>query len=190
MARSTAQTNNALNALNDNALMREDDDDDQEEKTRNSSTIYNKNTSTSARKSTEKENGHGGERKGGERRRTMHRDLIMHDVANLVLLPMVSVICVAGLTGAIAPRFSTFVIFFYILGDLIWVLKRPKTIPGLYWVIVAHHFVVLLLVRLISICMSMSMTNSVIFIRNGGFLSLSLSLCVCVCLLATSELYI
>ena len=85
-----------------------------------------------------------------KKKRVLHTDLILHDAANLVLLPMVSMICVAGLTGAIAPRFSTFVIFFYILGDLVWVLKRPKAIPGLYWVIITHHLVVLLLVRLIS----------------------------------------
>ena len=84
---------------------------------------------------------------GGRPKREMHIDLIMHDVANLFALPVVSSIGLLGLAGIISPRHSTFTIFFYILVDLIWILKRPAAIPNLYAVIVTHHFVVLLLVR-------------------------------------------
>lgn len=84
---------------------------------------------------------------GGRPKREMHIDLIMHDIANLFALPVVSSIGLLGLAGIISPRHSTFTIFFYILVDLIWILKRPAAIPNLYAVIVTHHFVVLLLVR-------------------------------------------
>ena len=89
----------------------------------------------------------GGKGAGARPKREMHIDMIRHDVANLVVLPVVSSIGLLGLAGVISPRHSTFTIFFYILVDLIWILKRPDAIPNLYAVIVTHHLVVLLLVR-------------------------------------------
>lgn len=75
----------------------------------------------------------------------MKRACIIHDLANVVLLPILGGITAAGLLGYFDPSKVTILFTWYIVADFTWVLIEPNAVPSLPNVILLHHFVTFVL---------------------------------------------
>ncbi|KAL4438481.1 hypothetical protein ABPG77_000129 [Micractinium sp. CCAP 211/92] len=71
----------------------------------------------------------------------MKRACIIHDQVNLLLLPILGGLTIAGLTGHVAAELVTHLFLGYVLLDMAWVLVIPDAVPSLPGVILLHHFV-------------------------------------------------
>lgn len=75
----------------------------------------------------------------------MKRAAVVHDIANLVCLPVLCSIALAGLCGVIDPTVFAWCIFAYVALDTIWIMVQPDAVPSAVTMIRAHHGVTLLL---------------------------------------------
>ncbi|EFN53634.1 expressed protein [Chlorella variabilis] len=71
----------------------------------------------------------------------MKRACIVHDWVNLVLVPIIAAMTMAGLVGLIDPALVTYAFIAYVAGDFVWVFLQPEAVPSLPTVILAHHAV-------------------------------------------------
>lgn len=55
---------------------------------------------------------------------------MLHDLANLVCLPVLCSIALAGLLGAADPYIFSWCIFTYVLLDTVWILLQPDAVPS------------------------------------------------------------
>ncbi|KAL4431312.1 hypothetical protein ABPG75_006568 [Micractinium tetrahymenae] len=69
------------------------------------------------------------------------RPAAVHDQVNLLLLPILGGLTIAGLTGHVAPELVTHLFLGYVLADMAWVFLIPDAVPSLPGVILLHHFV-------------------------------------------------
>lgn len=75
----------------------------------------------------------------------MKRAAIVHDWANLICLPMLCTLAVAGLCGGVEPTTFARCIFLYVALDTVWVMIQPEAVPAAITAIRIHHVVTLLL---------------------------------------------
>ncbi|KAI3425329.1 hypothetical protein D9Q98_009093 [Chlorella vulgaris] len=75
----------------------------------------------------------------------MKRACIVHDWVNLVLVPIIGLMTIAGLSGQLDPSHVTHAFLAYVLGDFVWVALQPEAVPSLPTVILAHHVVTFVL---------------------------------------------
>jgi hypothetical protein len=73
------------------------------------------------------------------------RPYVLHEQANLVLLPLLCVLCVGGLAGLFDCWLVTVVFTAYIIGDLLWIFIWPESLPRFPLVIKVHHLITLAL---------------------------------------------
>lgn len=74
--------------------------------------------------------------------------VILHDRANLVALPAIGTLVLAGLLGYIDTHLVTQAFIFYIVADFFWILLEPKAVPSRPRVILWHHAVTFLLLQI------------------------------------------
>lgn len=70
---------------------------------------------------------------------------LLHDKANLLLLPILGSLTAAGLLGYADPAKVTILFTWYILADFAWILVEPSAVPSLPNVILLHHVVTFIL---------------------------------------------
>jgi uncharacterized iron-regulated membrane protein len=75
----------------------------------------------------------------------MKRAAIVHDWANLICLPILCTVAVAGLCGSVDPTTFAWCIFLYVALDTVWVMIQPEAVPAAITAIRIHHVVTLLL---------------------------------------------
>lgn len=74
--------------------------------------------------------------------------VVLHDRANLVALPTIGCMVLAGLLGYIDTLLVTKAFIVYIVGDLFWLILEPKAVPSRPRVIIWHHAVTFLLLQI------------------------------------------
>eukprot|EP00887_Chlorella_sp_A99_P007069 scaffold2.g7069.t1 len=70
---------------------------------------------------------------------------VRHDYANLVLLPILGCLTVAGLAGLWDPVQVTYAFTAYTLLDMAWIAVEPEAVPSKPTLILVHHAFTLLL---------------------------------------------
>ena len=70
---------------------------------------------------------------------------MLHENANLVCLPLLCVLCFAGLAGVADCWLITVAFTAYIVGDLLWIFIWPESLPRFPLVIKVHHVITLAL---------------------------------------------
>ncbi|PSC73950.1 GTP-binding chloroplastic [Micractinium conductrix] len=78
----------------------------------------------------------------------LSREVIMHDRANLLALPVIGTLVLAGLFGWCDTMLVTKAFILYIAVDFFWVLLEPKAVPSKPRIILWHHFITFLLLQL------------------------------------------
>lgn len=73
------------------------------------------------------------------------RPYVLHEQANLVLLPLLCVLCLGGLAGVFDAWLVTVAFTLYILADLAWIIIWPESLPRFPLVIKVHHLITLAL---------------------------------------------
>jgi hypothetical protein len=73
------------------------------------------------------------------------RPYVLHEQANLLLLPLLCVLCFGGLAGAVDCWLVTIAFTAYIVGDLAWIIIWPESLPRFPLVIKVHHLITLAL---------------------------------------------
>ncbi len=73
------------------------------------------------------------------------RPYVLHDQANLVCLPLLCLMCFAGLAGVADCWRITVAFTVYILADLAWILIVPESLPRFPLIITVHHLITLAL---------------------------------------------
>lgn len=69
----------------------------------------------------------------------------LHDRVNLVLLPIIGSLTVAGLLGYVDTTIVSAIFSVYVAVDLLWVAAIPEAVPSLPSIILVHHVVTLVL---------------------------------------------
>lgn len=64
-----------------------------------------------------------------------------HDAANVPVLTLIALACVAGIAGALDPLVVTKGFLAYIVLDGLWIALWPRCVPSAAAVVVAHHVV-------------------------------------------------
>lgn len=77
--------------------------------------------------------------------KAVSRQYEIHDRANLFLLPVLCVLCIAGLAGFIDCYTVTLIFTVYIIFDLSWIMLYPESLPRYPHVIMVHHVITLAL---------------------------------------------
>uniref|UniRef100_A0A7S0SFH6 TLC domain-containing protein n=1 Tax=Mantoniella antarctica TaxID=81844 RepID=A0A7S0SFH6_9CHLO len=67
----------------------------------------------------------------------------LHDALNVPLVGALSLLCIAGMLGAVDAGLITQIFTGYILLDTVWILASPSAVPRLAWAIVLHHAITL-----------------------------------------------
>jgi hypothetical protein len=80
-----------------------------------------------------------------DKRPERSRPYVLHENANLICLPLLCVACFAGLFGVADCWRITVVFTAYILGDLLWIIYWPESLPRFPLVIKVHHLITLAL---------------------------------------------
>lgn len=75
----------------------------------------------------------------------MKRATILHDQANLFLLPILGCATALGLFGYVDPVKVTILFTWYIVADFAWIFAEPNAVPSLPNVILLHHAVTFVL---------------------------------------------
>jgi hypothetical protein len=75
----------------------------------------------------------------------MKRACVLHDIANLIFLPILCSFAFAGLCGWADPWLFSLCISTYVLLDTVWIVLQPEAVPSAVAMIRVHHFVTLLL---------------------------------------------
>lgn len=70
---------------------------------------------------------------------------VRHDQANLVLLPILGCLTVAGLLQLVDPLLVTYAFTLYTVFDLAWIAIQPDAVPSKPTLILMHHVFTLLL---------------------------------------------
>ena len=70
---------------------------------------------------------------------------MLHENANLLCLPLLCVLCFAGLAGLADCWLITVAFTAYIVGDLLWIFIWPESLPRFPLVIKVHHLITLAL---------------------------------------------
>ncbi|PRW45451.1 GTP-binding chloroplastic [Chlorella sorokiniana] len=75
-------------------------------------------------------------------------EVVLHDRCNLVALPIVGGLVLAGLLGAVDTLLVTKAFILYIVADFFYILLEPKAVPSRPRVILWHHAVTFLLLQI------------------------------------------
>ena len=73
------------------------------------------------------------------------RPYLLHDQANLVCLPLLCALCLAGLAELVDCWLITVIFTVYIVADLLWILVVPESLPRFPAIITVHHLITLAL---------------------------------------------
>lgn len=73
------------------------------------------------------------------------RPYLLHDQTNLVALPILCALCVAGLADLVDCWNITVAFTAYIVFDLLWILIVPESLPRFPLIITVHHLITLAL---------------------------------------------
>lgn len=73
------------------------------------------------------------------------RPYLLHDQTNLVCLPILCALCVAGLADLVDCWAITVAFTLYIVVDLLWILIVPESLPRFPLIITVHHVITLAL---------------------------------------------
>lgn len=76
----------------------------------------------------------------------MDPEAILHDTINVYILAVIVSLSTAGILGYFSNYVVTWLMFIYIIVDLVWIVYIPKAIPSLQPLIVLHHIAVIGLV--------------------------------------------
>lgn len=84
----------------------------------------------------------------GQRAIQLSPPVIAHDRANLVALPVIGCLVLAGLAGLIDTLLVTKAFILYIVADFFWILLEPRAVPSKPRVILYHHAITFLLLQI------------------------------------------
>ena len=80
-----------------------------------------------------------------DKRPPRSRPYVLHENANLLCLPLLCVLCFAGLAGLADCWLITVAFTAYIVADLLWIIVWPESLPRFPLVIKVHHLITLAL---------------------------------------------